>query len=87
MQVFVIINYAKCNEFVDKVVCDKGFIWNPSNCECECDKLCNAGDYRNCKCRKILVDKLVKECIENVEEVILDKITSAEDQNKHKNDS
>ena len=39
-----------------------------------------------CKCRKILVDKLVKECIENVEEVILAKITSAEDQNKHKND-
>ena len=33
-------------------MCDKGFIWNPSDCECECDKLCNAGedlDYKNCK--------------------------------------
>ena len=24
-------------------------------------------DYRNCKCRKRLVDKLVQECIENVD--------------------
>ena len=32
---------------------DKGFIWNPSNCEC--DKSCDIGeylDYKNCKCRK-----------------------------------
>ena len=36
-------------------MCDKGFIWNPSNCECECDKSCDIGgylDYENCKCRK-----------------------------------
>ena len=35
----------------DKCRCDKGFIWNPSNYECECDKLCNVGeylDYKNC---------------------------------------
>ena len=41
----------------------KGFIWNPSNCECECDKLCGVGeylDYKNCKCRKRLIDKLVE---------------------------
>ena len=36
-------------------MCDKGFIWNPSNCECECHKPCDIGeylDYKNCKCRK-----------------------------------
>ena len=36
-----------------------------SNCECECDKLCDICerlDYENCKSRKKLVDKLVKEC-------------------------
>ena len=36
-------------------MCDKGFIWNPSNCECECDKACDVDeylDYENCKCRK-----------------------------------
>ena len=31
------------NELFDKGVCDKGPIWNPSNCECECDKSCDAG--------------------------------------------
>ena len=43
-----------------------------NNCECECDKSCDVGeylDYENCKCRKKLVDKLVEECTENVEEV------------------
>ena len=56
---------------IDKGVCDKEFIWNPSNCECECDKSCDIGeylDYENCKCREKLVDKLVEECAENIEE-------------------
>ena len=42
-------------------MCDKEFIWNPSNCECECDKACGIGeylDYEHCKCRKKWVDKL-----------------------------
>ena len=62
---------------IDKGVCDKGFIWNPSNCECECDKSCDVGeylDYENCKCRKSLVNKLADECNENIDEVkVLDK--------------
>ena len=51
----------------EKVI--NSFIWNPSNCECECDKSCNVRenlDYENCKCRKKLVDKLVKECSGNI---------------------
>ena len=34
---------------------DKWFIWNPSICECKCDKKCDFGDYlnyENCKWRK-----------------------------------
>ena len=60
---------CECKELIDKDVCDKGFIWNPSNCEWECDKSCNIGeyiDYKNCKCRKKLVDKLIEECTENI---------------------
>ena len=52
---------------------DKGFIWNPSNCECECDKLCDIGeylDYKNCKCRKRIIDKLVEECSKNIYELV-----------------
>ena len=25
-------------ELVDKEICDQGFIWKPSNCECKRDK-------------------------------------------------
>ena len=50
-----------------KRIFDKGFIWSPSNCECECDKACDVSEYlgyENCKCRKRLVDKLAEECNE-----------------------
>ena len=49
---------------------DKGFIWNPSNSECECDNLCDVWDYlnyKNCKCRKRLIDKFVEECSESID--------------------
>ena len=45
----------KCKELIDKGVCDKGSIWNPSKCECKCSKSCDVGeylDYENCECRK-----------------------------------
>ena len=58
---------CECKEdLINKMACDKGYIWNPSNCACECDKLCDIGqylDYKNCVCRKSLVDKLVEEYI------------------------
>ena len=59
---------------IEKGICDKGFIWNPSNCECECDKSCDVEeylDYLNCKCRKRLVNELIEECTENVEPITL----------------
>ena len=78
---------CECKELIDKGVCEEGSIWKPSNCECDFDKSCDIGeylDYENCKCRKKLIDKLVEECNETVEEVKLAKITSVEDENKHK---
>ena len=65
--------WYECKELIDKGVCDKGSISNPSNC-----------DHENCKCRKRLVDKLVEECTENIDEVEIAEITSAEDENMHK---
>ena len=54
MELFVIVNNngmkinhecrCQCKELIDKGVCSKGFIWNPSNCECECDKSCVIGE-------------------------------------------
>ena len=46
---------SRCKELIEKEMCYKGFIWNPSNCECESDKLCDVGkyvDYKNCNCKK-----------------------------------
>ena len=43
----------------------------PDNCECECDKSCDVGEYldmENCKRRKRLPYKLVEECSENIDE-------------------
>ena len=60
---------CECKELIDKGRCDNGFIWNPSNCEC--DKSWDVGeylDYRNWKCRKKLGGKLVEECSENTDE-------------------
>ena len=71
---------------IDKGICDKGFIWNPGNCNCECAKGCNVGeyiDYKNCKSRKKLVDKLVEECTENIEEIRLLEKTSSENEYKY----
>ena len=50
---------------IDKGVCNKGFIWNPSNSEC--DKSCDVGeylDYENLDVQeKKMLDKLVEKCI------------------------
>ena len=54
---------------IDKGLCYRGHIGY--NCECEYDKSCDVGDYldyKNYKCRKKLVNKLV-ECTETVQEV------------------
>ena len=46
MQVFAIVdNYlmrcrCECKDLIDKGIFHKGFIWNPSTCESECDKSC-----------------------------------------------
>ena len=49
---------------------DKEFIWNPSSCECKCDKSCDVGeylDYKNCKSRKSIIDQSVEERSENID--------------------
>ena len=76
----------ECKELINKGVCDKGSIWNPSTWDCQCDKSCDVGEYldnENCKCRKTLVDKLVGECAENVEAANIAEITLTENVHKY----
>ena len=63
---------------IDKGIFDKGFIWNPSNCEYECYESCDFSeylDYKNFKCKKELVNQLFEECTEKIEETRLVEIT------------
>ena len=50
---------------INKLICDKGYTWNPSTCTCGCDKYYETGqylDYDNCVFRKKLIDYLIEEC-------------------------
>ena len=61
---------CECKKLIHQGIYDKGFIWNPGNCECKCDKSCDVGEYLNykdCKCREKLIDKLVKEYSEDID--------------------
>ena len=63
-------NEDKCRcecreELSDKQSCNKGFVRNPRNFNCECDKSCDIGeylDYKNCKCKRKIIGSLVEEC-------------------------
>ena len=69
---------CECNELIDKGVYNKGFIWNPSNCEYECDNSWYVGeylDYENCKYRESLLGKQIEECAENIDAVKMVGIT------------
>ena len=62
-------NKDRCEykELIDKGLCDKGYIFNPSNCKCECDKSCNTSqylDYLDCKCKNKIIDPIVEKCIQ-----------------------
>ena len=74
----ITINVCECKELIDKGACDEGFIFNPSNCQCECDKSCNISqylDYSDCKCKKKLIDPLIEKCTENDNETKIVNIT------------
>ena len=48
-----------------KLECDKGYMWNPSTYCCECNRYCETGqylDYKNCVCRKKIIDDLIEQC-------------------------
>ena len=57
---------CECEEdLVSKLACDKGYMWNSSSCSCECDRYCETGqylDYKNCVCRKKIIDDLIEQC-------------------------
>ena len=64
-----------CNEdFADKIVCEKGYIWNLSTCGCKCDMWCKPGqylDYKNCVCKSKLISKINSVCTRFINESLV----------------
>ena len=45
--------------------CEKGYMWNLSTCDCNCNKACRIHEYLDINifsCKKLLIGKLVLEC-------------------------
>ena len=52
-------------DFAGKISCAKGYMRNPSTCECQCDKWCKKGqylDHKNCVCKNKLIGRIIEEC-------------------------
>ena len=73
---------CKCICRLNGIICNNK---QRANCECECDKSCNIGeylDYSDCKCQKKLINSLIEKCTENDDETKLVKITITENNNE-----
>ena len=64
-----------CNEdFAGIISCDKGYTWNPSTCECQCDMWCKSGqylDHKNCVCKNKLIGRVIEECTSVINETMI----------------
>ena len=64
-----------CNEdFAGVMNCDKGYMWNPSSCESQCDTRCKTGqylDHKSCICKNKLVGRLIEECTSIINETMI----------------
>ena len=64
-----------CNEdFAGIINCTKGYTWNPSTCECQCDAWCKPAQYlddKNCVCKNKLIGRLVEECSSVINETMI----------------
>ena len=49
-------------------------MWNPSTCECQCDKWCKSGqylDHKNCVCENKLIGRVIEECTSVINETMI----------------
>ena len=64
-----------CNEdFAVIINCNKGYMLNPSTCECQYDKWCKTGqylDHKNCVCKNKLIVRLIEECTSIINETMI----------------
>ena len=49
-------------------------MWNPSTCECQCDKWYKQGqylDHKNCVCKNKLIGRVIEECTSVINETMI----------------
>ena len=49
-------------------------MWNPSTCECQCDKWCKQRqylDHKNCVCKNKLIGRVIEECTSVINETMI----------------
>ena len=76
-----------CNEdFAGIISCDKGYTWNPSTCECQCEMWCKPGqylDHKNCICKNKLIDRIIEECTSVINETMINNKDNIPNDNNH----
>ena len=63
--------------------CTKGYTWNPSTCECQCDTWCKPGqylDHKNCVCKNKLIGRII-ECTNVINETMINNKDNTEHDN------
>ena len=64
-----------CNEdFAGIISCAKGYMQNPSTCECQCDTWCKQGqylDHKNCVCKNKLIRRVIEQCTSVINETMI----------------
>ena len=61
-------------DFAGIISYDKGYMWNPSACECQCDMWCKPGqylDHKNCICKNKLIGRVIEECNSIINETMI----------------
>ena len=52
-------------------------MWNPSTCECQCDKWCKLGqylDHKNCVCKNKLVGRIIGKCTSVINKTMMNNV-------------
>ena len=74
-----------CNEDVAGIIsCDKGYTWNPSAWECQCDMWCKPGQYlnhKNCICKSKLIGRVNEECTSVINETMINNTDNIDNYN------
>ena len=74
-----------CNEdFASIINCTKGFTWNPTTCENQCDTWCKPGqylDHKNCVCKNKLIGRIIEECTNIINETVINNKDNIENDN------